>query len=83
MCKTLAAKIPRVAPDFPNVSWLRVDFAELDNKHLCRDIGVKMLPTFRFYRPGMTADDKALDSFTTGPFGVKRLEERLGPYRPA
>lgn len=62
---------------YPGLVWATVDFAQLPNKPLCSSLGVKLLPTFRFYRGGMAAEDKALDQFTTGPFGAKRLEERL------
>lgn len=80
VCKTLAHKILRVAPTYPSVVWLSVDFAEKENKALCRDLGVRLLPTFRFYRPGMAADDRPLEEFTSGPFGIKRVQERLEPY---
>ncbi|CAN8073304.1 unnamed protein product [Agarophyton chilense] len=76
VCKTLAPKLHRVAEQFPDVIWLSVDFAELPNKPLSAQLGVKLLPTFRFYNPQANIDD-AVDHFTTGPFGVKRLVEHL------
>ncbi|KAI0567684.1 thioredoxin [Gracilaria domingensis] len=76
VCKTLGSKLFRVAEQFPDVMWLSIDFAELENKPLCAKLGVKLLPTFRFYKP--QADiDQAVDHFTTGPFGAKRLVEHL------
>lgn len=80
VCKTLAHKISRIAPTYTDVIWLSVDFAEMENKGLCRDLGVRFLPTFRFYRPGMAPNDRPLEDFTSGPFGVKRVQERLKPY---
>lgn len=76
VCRTLSSKLFRVAEDFPNVVWLSVDFAELPNKPLCARLNVKLLPTFRFYNPNADIDE-ALDHFTTGPFGAKRLVEHL------
>lgn len=82
VCKTLLHKLPRIAPMYPHVKWLSVDFAEHENKQLCRELGVKLLPTFQFYRPGAVAGTAVLEQFTSGPFGIKRVEERLQPYGP-
>ncbi|PXF46751.1 Thioredoxin-like 2, chloroplastic [Gracilariopsis chorda] len=80
VCRTLSSKLFRVAEDFPNVVWFSVDFAELPNKPLCARLNVKLLPTFRFYKPKADIDE-ALDHFTTGPFGAKRLVEHLEKQR--
>lgn len=82
MCKTLSSKLYRVTQRFPNILWLAVDFAEVPNKQLSSQLGVRLLPTFRFYQPGANIDD-ALDHFTSGPFGAKRLIERLEDQRSA
>lgn len=82
VCKTLSSKLSRVAERFPNVVWLGVDHVEVPNKELCSQLNVKLLPTFRFYQPGAAIDD-ALDHFTIGPFGAKRLIERLEDHRSA
>lgn len=79
-CKTLAAKLPRVARDFPTVAWVSIDFAEMENKPLCAELSVKLLPTFHIYgRRDADGDAQMalLEQFTAGPFGVKRLVERL------
>lgn len=75
-CKTLRYKLLEVAAEFQNVVWYDVDFTLIDNKPLCRDLGVKVLPTFRIYLGGAFSDVYE-DQFSTGPFGSKCLVEHL------
>lgn len=77
VCKTLASKLPTITRDYQSIEIRSVDFADRVNKPLCSELGVKLLPTFRVYRAGMSISDKPLEQFTTGPFGVQRLKERL------
>lgn len=80
VCKTLASKLDRIIPNFPNVTWLSVDFAQIENKPLCASLDVKILPTFHFYKPIQSLHDGPIDSFTAGPFGAKRLVEHLEDF---
>lgn len=79
VCKTLAAKLPQVAQRYPRLAWYHVDFAVFENKPLCKDLAVRLLPTFRLYWGG-ALDTQHEEDFTTGPFGAKRLEERLEQF---
>ena len=81
VCKTLATKLDRIIPNFPNVTWLSVDFANIENKPLCANLDVKILPTFHFYKPIQSLHDGPVDSFTAGPFGAKRLVEHLEAFQ--
>ena len=76
VCKTLQAKVRRVAAAHPDIVWLKVDLANHPNRSLCTDLGVRMLPTFHFYRRAKNMKD-SIEKFTAGPFGVKRLKEHL------
>lgn len=79
VCKTLHHKLPSVAAQFPSIAWYDIDFALPDNKSLCNDLDVRLLPTFRIYW-GRADDSRYEDQFTTGPFGAKRLIERLNEF---
>lgn len=77
VCRTLLTKVRRLSSAHPELVFVTVDFAHEDNKPLCSALGVKLLPTFHFYRGTHDAAGFS-DQFTAGPFGIKRLIERLG-----
>lgn len=79
VCKTLSNKLGLVAQRFPYLQWYEVDNAVPDNKPLCHDLDVRLLPTFRIYWGG-SDDTSHVEDFTTGPFGSKRLIERLDDF---
>lgn len=76
VCRTLLSKVRRLSDAHPELVFATVDFAHADNKPLCSSLGVKLLPTFHFYRGAREAADFTVQ-FTAGPFGIKRLIERL------
>lgn len=76
VCKTLLGKIRRFARAHPHVTFHTVDFATAENKPLCDELGVRMLPTFRLYRNPDSIED-VVDMWTSGPFGTKLLVDRL------
>lgn len=76
VCKTLSSKLANVASKYPQLLWYEVDFATFENKPLCKQLGVRLLPTFRLYWGGAN-DTQYEEDFTTGPFGSNRLIERL------
>lgn len=69
-------KVQRLAEAYPDLIFCTVNFATHENKQLCADLEVKLLPTFHFYRD-VTDSANFLDAFTAGPFGIRRLIERL------
>lgn len=80
VCKTIRYKLPSIAKAYPQFVWYDVDFAIPDNKVVCRDLDVKLLPTFRLYRPGCRGPGDPVDEFNTGPFGKKEVIQHLEAF---
>lgn len=69
-------KVQRLAEAYPDLTFYTINFATHENKQVCADLEVKLLPTFHFYRDATDVAD-FLDAFIAGPFGIRRLIERL------
>lgn len=83
VCKTIRHKLPSIAQAYPQFVWYDVDFAIPDNKMVCRDLDVKLLPTFRLYRPGSPdcrGPSDPVDEFNTGPFGKQKVIQHLEAF---
>lgn len=78
-CKTLLSKVQRLSLAHPEIRFVTVDFVKDENKTLCGALNVKLLPTFHFYRNANDGLDH-MAQFTAGPFGIKRLIERLAEF---
>lgn len=77
VCRTLLQKVARLANAYPTeLTFYTMDFGVDENKPVCSDLGVKLLPTFHIYRNANNASDY-LEQFTAGPFGTKNLVDRL------
>ena len=47
-CRALYPKLCKIAAEYPDVVFVKVNFDA--NKDLCKSLGVKVLPYFKFYR---------------------------------
>mmetsp|Transcript_9356 Transcript_9356/g.28188 ORF Transcript_9356/g.28188 Transcript_9356/m.28188 type:complete len:162 (-) Transcript_9356:174-659(-) len=73
-CAKLAPMYEAIAPQYPNLKFTEVNFAE--NRDLCRRLGVKAMPTFQFF-------DKSagrVENFSCGPKRFPELVERLQQF---
>lgn len=75
-CRTLGPKVGRLAgvlepPAGTGVDWFDVDCTA--HAGLCAELGVVLLPSFVLMRQGRGT----LQRFSTGPFGVKVVQQRV------
>ena len=47
-CRALYPKLCKIAAEYPDAVFVKINFDE--NKDLCKSLGVKVLPYFKFYR---------------------------------
>lgn len=70
-CRALYPKLGKLAKEYPDVVFVKVNFD--DNKELCRSLGVKVLPYFKFYR----GNEGCVASFSASIAKIKLLRESL------
>lgn len=70
-CRALQPKVARLAREFDNVKFLKMDYEE--NKELCYRLGVAAMPTFIFYK-GSAGE---VDKFSCGPQRANVIREKI------
>lgn len=73
-CRALYPKLCQIATKNPDVIFLKVNLAE--NKKMCKQLGVKMLPYFHLYR----GRRGKIAQFTCSISKVKRLRDAISEH---
>ncbi|KAK4746800.1 hypothetical protein SAY87_025837 [Trapa incisa] len=70
-CRALFPKLCRVAKEHPEILFLKVNFDE--NKPMCKNLNVKVLPYFHFYRGA----DGQLESFSCSLAKFQKIKDAI------
>ncbi|KAK3436285.1 thioredoxin-like 2, chloroplastic [Eucalyptus grandis] len=70
-CKALFPKLCRTAQEHPEILFLKVNFDE--NKPMCKNLNVKVLPYFHFYRGA----DGQLESFSCSLAKFRKIKDAI------
>lgn len=70
-CRALYPKLCRIAKEHPEILFLKVNFDE--NKPMCKNLNVKVLPSFHFYRGA----DGQLESFSCSLAKFQKLKDAI------
>ncbi|XP_030448501.1 thioredoxin-like 2, chloroplastic [Syzygium oleosum] len=70
-CKALFPKLCRTAQEHPEILFLKVNFDE--NKPMCKNLNVKVLPYFHFYRGA----DGQLESFSCSLVKFQKIKDAI------
>ncbi|XP_047307602.1 thioredoxin-like 2-1, chloroplastic [Impatiens glandulifera] len=73
-CRSLFPKLCRTAKDHPEILFLKVNFDE--NKTMCKNLNVKVLPFFHIYRGA----DGLLDAFSCSFVKFKKIKNAIETY---
>jgi thiol-disulfide isomerase/thioredoxin len=73
-CRALYPKLCKLAREYPEVVFVKVNFD--DNKLLCKSLGVKVLPYFKFYR----GSDGCVAAFSASIAKIKLLRAALDEH---
>lgn len=70
-CRALYPKLCKIAAEYPDVVFVKVNFD--GNKQLCKSLGVKVLPFFKFYR----GNEGCVAAFSASIAKIKLLRSAL------
>jgi len=70
-CRALYPKLCKIAAEYPDVVFVKVNFD--GNKQLCKSLGVKVLPYFKFYR----GNEGCVAAFSASIAKIKLLRSAL------
>ncbi|THG05291.1 hypothetical protein TEA_002310 [Camellia sinensis var. sinensis] len=76
-CRALFPKLCKTAAEHPEILFLKVNFDE--NKPMCKNLNVKVLPYFHFYRGA----DGQLDSFSCSLAKFKKIKDAIESHNTA
>ncbi|KAL7240039.1 hypothetical protein ACSBR2_005828 [Camellia fascicularis] len=76
-CRALFPKLCKTATEHPEILFLKVNFDE--NKPMCKNLNVKVLPYFHFYRGA----DGQLDSFSCSLAKFKKIKDAIESHNTA
>ncbi|CAL5430222.1 unnamed protein product [Camellia sinensis] len=76
-CRALFPKLCKTAAEHPEILFLKVNFDE--NKPICKNLNVKVLPYFHFYRGA----DGQLDSFSCSLAKFKKIKDAIESHNTA
>ena len=76
-CRALYPKLSKIAKEYPDVIFVKVNFDA--NKELCRSLGVKVLPYFKFYR----GNEGCVAQFSASIAKIKLLRSALVEHSAA
>ncbi|GMH18075.1 hypothetical protein Nepgr_019916 [Nepenthes gracilis] len=73
-CRALFPKLCRTAEEHPEILFLKVNFDE--NKPMCKNLNVKVLPYFHFYRGA----DGLVDAFSCSLAKFQKIKDAIEMY---
>ncbi|KAI3447121.1 hypothetical protein Pfo_003786 [Paulownia fortunei] len=76
-CRALFPKLCRTAEEHPDILFLKVNFDE--NKPMCKNLNVKVLPYFHFYRGA----DGQLESFSCSLAKFQKIKDAIELHNTA
>ncbi|KAI3443648.1 hypothetical protein Pfo_000313 [Paulownia fortunei] len=76
-CRALFPKLCRTAKEHPEILFLKVNFDE--NKPMCKNLNVKVLPYFHFYRGA----DGQLESFSCSLAKFQKIKDAIELHNTA
>lgn len=76
-CRALFPKLCRTAEEHPEILFLKVNFDE--NKPMCKNLNVKVLPYFHFYRGA----DGQLESFSCSLAKFQKIKDAIRTHNTA
>ncbi|CAK9134943.1 unnamed protein product [Ilex paraguariensis] len=76
-CRALFPKFCRTAQEHSEILFLKVNFDE--NKRMCKNLNVKVLPYFHFYRGA----DGQLESFSCSLAKFQKIKDAIGLHNTA
>ncbi|XP_057967314.1 thioredoxin-like 2, chloroplastic [Malania oleifera] len=76
-CRALFPKLCRTAEEHPEILFLKVNFDE--NKPMCKNLNVKVLPYFHFYRGA----DGQLESFSCSLAKFQKIKDAIVMHNTA
>ncbi|XP_052200342.1 thioredoxin-like 2, chloroplastic [Diospyros lotus] len=76
-CRALFPKLCKTAEEHPEILFLKVNFDE--NKSMCKNLNVKVLPYFHFYRGA----DGQLESFSCSLAKFQKIKEAIEAHNTA
>ncbi|PKI58663.1 hypothetical protein CRG98_020929 [Punica granatum] len=76
-CRALFPKLCRTAQEHPEILFLKVNFDE--NKPMCKNLNVKVLPYFHFYRGA----DGQLESFSCSLAKFQKIKDGIQQHSTA
>ncbi|XAR67170.1 Peptide-N(4)-(N-acetyl-beta-glucosaminyl)asparagine amidase [Bertholletia excelsa] len=76
-CRALFPKLCRTAEEHPEILFLKVNFDE--NKPMCKNLNVKVLPYFHFYRGA----DGQLESFSCSLAKFQKIKDAIAAHNTA
>ncbi|CDP03172.1 unnamed protein product [Coffea canephora] len=76
-CRALFPKLCRTAEEHPDILFLKVNFDE--NKPMCKNLNVKVLPYFHFYRGA----DGQLESFSCSLAKFQKIKDAIQLHNTA
>uniref|UniRef100_A0A0D6R7D8 Thioredoxin domain-containing protein n=1 Tax=Araucaria cunninghamii TaxID=56994 RepID=A0A0D6R7D8_ARACU len=76
-CRALYPKLCKIAAEFPDIEFLKINFDE--NKPMCKSLSIKVLPYFHFYRGA----EGRIDSFSCSLAKFQKLREAIALHNTA
>lgn len=73
-CRALYPKLCKLAGEYGNVEFIKVNFEE--NKAMCKSLGIKVLPYFHFYRGA----EGRLEAFSCSLSKLQKLKDAIAQH---